>query len=302
MKDDLIEKLYEPFELKEREGLGGMRFKYIPSKDIIDRMNKVFGGCWSTEITSQERMDDFVVVRISVSVFDNDSSKLFAHDGYGSSPIARYTSGTRSGQIINLGNAYKAAAADAVKNACKKWGVGLYLEEAPEEEGRSYMAPTGGGTGPFSNTTQPTPEISPPPFPENNEPPAPPPPPPKRLVKEGEIPDVKMAIPDIPTIGAVPPDAGVPTVAIPDKAESTSPTDITQGMDHDKITDVQKVAIQGLLQIKAASFGDIPEKDRFHKLTSDALGRTEDLPRKVDDLSYQDAVTVIKYGNDIDKK
>lgn len=298
MKDGLIDKLYEPFELREREGLGGMKFKYIPSVDIIDRMNKVFDGCWSTEITSQERMDDFVVVRISVSVLDKDSEKIFVHDGYGSSPIARYTSGKKEGQIINLGNAYKAAAADAVKNACKKWGVGLYLEEAPEEAGDPFAAPTGGGPGPSPNVTQPMPDTTPPPFPSTEKDTRPGPPDPIPEPK----PDVKMAVPDIPPVGDVPPDTGVPTVAIPDKVESTGPTDITQGTDHDKITDVQKVAIQGLLQIKAASFGDIPEKDRFLKLVTDALGRTDDLPGNVEDLSYHEAVTVIKYGNDIDKK
>lgn len=292
MKNDLIEKLYASFDLKEREGLGGMRFKYISSKDIIDRMNKVFGGCWSTTVTSQKRMDDFVVVRVSVLVFDQETDRVFTHDGYGSSPIARYTSGQRSGQIINLGNAYKAAAADAIKNACKKWGVGLYLEEAPEEEGGPFGSPTGGGPGPSPNKSQPMPDMTPPPFPAENEPPTTP-------AQAAPKPDVKMAVPDIPTVGDVPPDEGVPTVAMP---SGPAPTDITQSTEHDKITDVQKVAIQGLLQIKAAAFGDTPEEERFPKLVVDALGRTDNLPRKVEDLSYQDAVTVIKYGNEIDKK
>lgn len=111
-----------------------------------------------------------------------------------------------------------------------------------------------------------------------------------------------MVIPDIPLVGDVQPEKGVPTVAIPNEAAAESPTNITQEANHDEITDVQKVAIQGLLQIKAATFADVPEKDRFLKLAADALGRAEDLPGKVEDLTYQEAVTIIKYGNKLGKK
>ncbi len=294
MKEELVERLYKPFELREREGLGGMKFKYVPSDSIIDRMNKTFEGCWSTEVMFQDRQDDFVVVRVRVNVYDKDSEKQFFHDGYGSSTIMRYASGNKSGQIIDLGNAYKSAESKAIKNACTRWGVGLYLEEAPEEIDRPTAASTGGGPGPFSNSTQPTPDIIPPPFPSTE--------PGGRSGSPDTMPEIKNAVPDIPAVGAVPPEAGVPTVATPSRVmfedapkppPSAEPTNITKETGGGRVTDVQRVAIQGLLQIK-----DL----KFPAIAADALGRTDDLPASIESLSYQDAVTIIKYGNDIDKK
>jgi len=282
MKKELLDGLYEPFELKVREGLGGMKFKYVASTDIIDRMNKLFKGCWSTEVTSHDRQEDFVVVRVKVSAYDEESNQWFSHDGYGSSTIMRYTRGQNKGQIIDLGNAYKSAETKAIKNACSRWGVGLYLEEASENEGGPFAEPTGGGAGPSSSQTQPAPDISPPPpFPTDN-----------TTSSEGLVPPM----PDMP-VGApkeVPKtEAKVEAPPAPTAPDATGPSGIT---------DVQKVAIQGLLQIKSSMFGDMPETERFVKLVEEALGRADNLPKKPDDLTYQDAVTVIKYGNEIDKK
>lgn len=286
MKPELIERLYDPFELKVREGLGGMKFKYVPSNDIIDRMNKLFEGCWSTEVTSQERMDDFVIVRVSVSAYDSTTEQWFSHAGYGSGSVMRYSGGNKAGQIIDLGNAYKSAESKAIKNACSRWGVGLYLEEAHEDEGGPFTASTGGAGSPSFKTNQSAPaNTTPPPFPENND--------------NTPIPAVAPPIPEMPPVAVDKPKA----VETPPTPPVQATASITQEADGpERITDVQKVAIQGLLQIKASLFADVPEKERFVKLMQDALGRTDDLPAKPEGLSYQDAVTVIKYGNDIDKK
>jgi recombination DNA repair RAD52 pathway protein len=61
MQKEILDKLYESFELKARPGQGGMTFKYVPSDDIVDRMNKVFMGDWSTEVMQSEVIGDQVL-------------------------------------------------------------------------------------------------------------------------------------------------------------------------------------------------------------------------------------------------
>jgi hypothetical protein len=310
MNTEIIEKLYDSFELREREGMGGMKFKYIPAHDVIDRMNKVFEGRWMTEVTSQERVDDFVVVRVRVSVFDDSSKTWFAHDGYGSSSVARYSGGQKAGQIIDLGNSYKSAEAKAIKNACTRWGVGLFLEAEDEEQGPYGDLPAGRPGNPPSRPT------TPPSTPSNNNakpsptavtPPSSPSMPPPFPSSDGEAPKPKGSTPSVPEMPSAPSN----NAPEPKKSEPTAPPTppstngnggVTQENDHKKITDVQTVAIQGLLRLRASSFGDLPPEEHFGKLVADALGRKENLPSKIEELSYQDAVTVIKYGNELDKK
>lgn len=289
MKEEKISGLYESFELKERKGLGGMKFKYASVNDIIDRMNRSFNGCWTTEVVSQERVEDFVVVRVRVSIFDADSERQFSHEGYGSSNVARFTSGNNAGQVIDLGNAYKSAEAKAIKNACTRWGVGLYLEEQPEEEAGPFQASVPSSETPVTKKE----------MPKNNPSPIqadhsfggetqstpittkmPSMPPPVAASKKDELLKSKKAVQAQPS---------EPLNAV----KTTEPTSIFQSPEENSITDVQKVAIKGLLQMRGFE---------FNKLASDALGRTTDLPKKPEDLSYQNAVTIIKYGNDINKK
>jgi len=286
MKEEIIKELYETFELRERAGLGGMKFKYVPSDAVIDRMNRLFKGNWSTKVITQEKMDDAVVVRVRVSAFDSETGVWFEHDGYGSSVIMRYTAGEKRGEIIDIGNAYKSAEAKAIKNACSRWGVGLYLEDNPyEDELPSNM--------PVHSIPSPAPVVDPMPRPEG----------------------IKPAIPNIPPAGDLSKDTSVPTAPTgltpppfpsaktelkkesgpftpPVRPEDSKPNDITQEMSAGAITDVQKVAVQGLLQLKGVE---------FHALAKDALG-TDTVPKRIEDLTYQEAVTIIKYGNDINKK
>lgn len=126
MRDEILKDLYKPFEnLSERQGMGGMIFKYVPNKDIITRMNKVFKGCWSSHIMHKEVMEDQVLVEAQVTIKDPDSTETYTQTGFGSSPITRFTSGPKQGKIIELSNAYKGALSKAIANACKRWGVGL---------------------------------------------------------------------------------------------------------------------------------------------------------------------------------
>ena len=147
MDQNLIDSLYKPFELKERKGLGNKIFKYVPSNVIIDRMNKVFKGEWSSEVIESTIIEDNVLLRIKVCIKNpnSDSGPVFCHEGYGSQMMMRYSSGYNKGKIIDIGNVYKSAMAKAIKYAVTKWGVALYLDEETDNE-------IGNGSDKFNNT------------------------------------------------------------------------------------------------------------------------------------------------------
>lgn len=265
MKNELLNDLYKPFEnIKQKPGSG--KYKYVPSRDIIDRMNRVFEGNWATEVLENKIVEDNVLIRVRVCVKDNGQSCY--HEGFGSSQIARFTFGDKKGQAINIGNNYNSAKSLAIKDACKKWGVALYIEDNPYDE--EFVNES---TSPEQKTELPSP--------------------PKEL---------KPTIPSAPQGGSAvstPPTEFSPP-PFPDKVskpqidtdvfgnDTTQPT--TE--DEQKITDVQRVAIQGLLELK---------KLDYKELLINALGREDNLPDSPEHLTYQEAVTVIKYGNNVKK-
>lgn len=299
MDNKRMEELYKPFELKERKGLGGMTFKYVPANDVIDRMNTTFEGCWSTEVVSEKREEDFVVVRVRVTVYDEEKDKTYVHEGYGSSLIARYASGQNSGQVIDYGNAYKSAESKAIKNACTRFGVGLYLESDVEyttNESDYNNRPNEAVVG-VNPPTQTKPVSNP----KSSSGDLPPMPPPVADSKRGELSLVPKE--SNPT----PPPAGPETESEPKTKGTTSevaePADTPpfpeakndggESSSTEGVTDVQKVAIQGFLQMSGTSFKDLVEQ---------VLEREDNLPKSIEELSYKDAVTLIKHSNDLNKK
>jgi len=274
MKEKL-DKLYEKFDIRQKPGGGG--YKYAVARDVVDRMNRTFEGRWSTEVMSQEVIEDNIIVRVRVCVHDGE--KVFCHDGFGSSQVARFTSGTNQGKAINLGNNFKSAKSIAIKDACAKWGAGLYLEDVDEEGNNNAGMPGPSPTIPAKpQEKKPEPAANTAAFPPFNIPSAPKAPPKEEIKEEpkAELPKVP-----VPTMGAVKPE---------EKQAHTSLTEET--VTADSITDVQKIAIQSLLTLKNLE---------FDKLAVDALGREDNIPKDPNGLNYQDAVTIIKYGNDINK-
>ena len=55
-------------------------------------------------------------------------------------------------------------------------------------------------------------------------------------------------------------------------------------------TDVQKVAIENIMSVHGKTFAE---------LSAAALQRTDNLPIAIEALSYQDAVKLIQYGNNL---
>lgn len=100
----------------ERQGPKGVKFKYVKTEDVIQRLNDAFGHAWSSTVVSTETSGDFVVVLIRLS--SGDTCK----EAYGGAQLIR---SRKDNSIMDLGNAYKSAFANALKGAAKQFGVGL---------------------------------------------------------------------------------------------------------------------------------------------------------------------------------
>jgi hypothetical protein len=130
MDTKIIAKLIEPVEMYERSGPGGVRFQYLKGGSVIDRLNEAFEYEWSSEVLSCERIDDFIVARLRLSVrvlssVDGTTTVVFK-EAFGGSDIKR---ARVDKSIIDIGNAYKAAFTNALKKAALQFGVGLKSED-----------------------------------------------------------------------------------------------------------------------------------------------------------------------------
>jgi hypothetical protein len=295
MHENILKELYQPFNLKARPGQGGKTFKYVPSSDIMDRMNKVFRGNWSTCVVDSKVTEDQILILVRVIARDpNDDHGLeYYHEGYASHPIAKFTAGPKQGQIIDVGNSYRSAMSKAVKAAVAKWGVGLYLEE--EDAGSSPSIETPTKTG-------------------HNPPPGPPPEnpiiPPQAPVAKEVVPPTVPPVNIPPTVGAdisVNPPAKIPvatpifeppqTLTPPPFTDTvttpTVPIDIAGSGEPESRTSIQKVAIETILSVHNMDFST---------LAGLALSGSADMPSTIDDVKYHDAVKLIQYGNNISQE
>jgi hypothetical protein len=296
MRKEILEALYEPFELKARPGQGNQTFKYVPSDDIVDRMNKVFRGEWSTEVVEKEVVEDQILIRVRVYAKDPDDTdpRQYWQEGYASQFVARFTQGPKSGKIIDIGNSYKSAMSKAIKTAVAKWGVGLYLEKGSVNEGSavgSWSPPNIPAAIPESKPVEQfTPLVSAP------------------VAAPAAAPvavpaNIPSGIPNIPFDTPVQNPVAAPVAApvfTDDNLVVTQPnipTGFNPPVDSvptsgavENLTDVQKAAIENIISVHGKTFAE---------LSSAALQRTDNLPTAPEALSYQDAVKLIQYGNNL---
>ncbi len=294
MHEKTLEELYKPFKLKSRPGQGGNIFKYAPSSDIMDRMNKVFKGNWSTEVISSEIVGDQVLILVRVMAKDpsDEGGIVYFHEGYASHPLAKFNSGAKQGQIIDIGNSYRSAMSKAVKAAVTKWGVGLYLEgeETSIAEESTPVGPVGYNPPPADT--------------------------PKNLVIPPKVPVTTKTTAPIsvpPSVGAdisyVPPveTAKVPAMTAPPvftneevkpSTETTftppipADTAVAGEVETEDMTPVQKVAIETILSVHGMDFSTLASKA--------IVDRTDNLPTSIEGrVDYPDAVKIIQYGNNI---
>jgi hypothetical protein len=118
----LKDALYKPFDnVDSRPGRGGT-YDYIKWQHVADRMNQVFGTYWSSQIVSEHILnnDSDIILRVKIEVSDPETKETFSQEGYGGASV-------RNGE--EAGTAFKSAYSKGIKDACKKWGIGLYLSE-----------------------------------------------------------------------------------------------------------------------------------------------------------------------------
>jgi len=135
--------LYRPFDnVDSRPGRGGT-YDYIKWQHVADRMNQVFGTYWTSKVVSENILnnDSDVILRIRVEVSDPETKETFSQEGYGGASV-------RNGEEV--GTAFKSAYSKGIKDACKKWGIGLYLSEDHNET----TSTRGYNTGPSTQTPQ----------------------------------------------------------------------------------------------------------------------------------------------------
>jgi hypothetical protein len=272
MEKEVLEKLYAPLPVKERDGAAGKKFKYVASEAVIDRMNKVFEGNWSVEILDREVMQDQILIKARVTVRDSGNFN-YSQEAYASHPLAKYTDGPKAGQIIDAGNSFRSATSKAIKAAVARWGVGLYLEEEDDPEHASrpvFSAPKNG----FSGVQKP---ISVPPVATSAF---------KPVVTKPPMPTVVVPTPPVSAPAKQEPVkiAPMPVESIPAKVEEAQPKR------SEFLTSVQKVAIETIVSVHKLNYSDLLVK---------ALQRADNLPTDLGTMFYDDAVKVIQYGNNL---
>lgn len=327
MDDRIIEQLYDTFTLSTRQGQGGMTFKYVPNEDVINRMNKTFKGNWSTFVKFRDITDDQVILEVEVKVIDPDTQMSHSHTGFGSQQIMRYNSGPNAGKIIDIGNGYKGALAKAIVNACTRWGVGLFKESNPMADNTPVEMPmlpeTAAPAAPVANpipmpmTPEPATAVAPMPVMPTTTATAPPSPYTQETTAVVppvvEMPPMTPPVVETTTTFAPPlaPDAVVsasiqveqaPVVApalptVPPPAVDTIPNTPELPFSKDdslgsiKISDVQKVALNGILTMNNAEYLPLAEEAFAANSISKPVPSRED-------LNYEEAVVVIKFGNE----
>lgn len=304
MDKTILDALYEDFEVSIKPGRGN--YKYVKTSLVIDRLNKVFKGNWSTHVVRSEMIGDEILVHVQVCTKDDNGRDLSCHDGFGS---AKKFQGTE------LGNLYKSAKSKAIKDAVKNWGVALFLDD----DDNSSSAPSASSSGSFppsqpmvtGDPVMPTVASTPTPVasvPTVSTPPAGNVPPtnvqaPVDQVVTPVTPPVASAHPTSAPLPSVPPAAtntmptppstptntagaptGLPTMGVTAHSATGGDTTLT------KITNVQEVAIQSKLDHKGLDFA-ATAKEMFESTGRD-VGTA---PATLKDLSYQDALGMVNF-------
>jgi hypothetical protein len=305
----ITEELYKPFEdIRSRKGRGGV-YDYINWKDVADRMNQVFGYRWSSNVVSQEVIDGNVIIRINVCIKDTENDDIFCQDGYGGAPL-------REGE--EAGTAHKSAYSKALKDACRKWGVGLRFDD--DQDGNTQTP--GGYSGkeygiPGGNVSQPSPPSNaqsnagyPPVVNHNtNTPSAPTPSAPTPSAPTPSAPTPSAPTPSAPTPSAPTPSAPTPSAPTPSASTGTqslpsvpspggsqsTPVDTSDAeklpSDPGTITSVQEMAIKNLSKLKGHADGNV-EAFIKNMIDSGECGVTKICP--LNQYSYNEAVDIIK--------
>jgi hypothetical protein len=120
MNRALLEKPFEPSQIKQRQGKFGHILDYVEGHVVTSRLNEAFDSNWSFEIIKYRIIKDPGEVLVLGKLTAEGVTKM----AFGSKEIER-NKDTKA--IISLGDDLKAASTDALKKAASLLGVGLYL-------------------------------------------------------------------------------------------------------------------------------------------------------------------------------
>jgi len=145
MNRTLLEKSFEPSQIKQRQGNFGHILDYVDGHVVTSRLNDAFESNWSFEIVKYRIIKDPGEVLVLGKLTAEGVIKM----AFGSKEIER-SKDTKA--IVSLGDDLKAASTDALKKAASLLGVGLYLysDQRPNgkpEEGKSETSNKGAPTG-----------------------------------------------------------------------------------------------------------------------------------------------------------
>lgn len=281
-KENIKGLLYKKFtDVPTRPGRGGT-YSYIRWQDVSNRMNQVFGVNWSSEVVYQDVVKSNVVIRVRVVIFDEVAGIEFHQEGFG---------GAIMDDRQEAGTPFKSAYSKALKDACRKWGIGLYLDEEEEPEGITESTHTVDTTPFEAMPVVPKTKVT---TPKNVPNVGAIPPTPTATIPIKQVVDPK--VPVIPTehnkveqkVPVVPKPPVIPTVPGTGPQVNTPVAD-----DNLTISDVQKAALQSIMSIQGVEYDKLV-KDAFD---FNGIALTNGIPT-METLSYKDAVIVVKYGND----
>src|SRR5262245_19471535 len=130
MNRQLLEKPFEPAQIRQRKGRNGL-LDYVEGHSVIQRLNEALEGAWSFEIVQHEIREEEVIV---VGKLTAESIVKMA---FGGSQVTRER---ESGALVSLSDDLKAAATDSMKKCATLLGVGLYLYAEKPIGGRAPAA------------------------------------------------------------------------------------------------------------------------------------------------------------------
>lgn len=136
MNRELLEKPFDPGQIKQREGNFGKSLDYIEGHSVIQRLNDAFEAKWSFSILKHEILKETDEVVVLGELRSGNVIKT----QFGSSCITR---NRETGDSISLADDFKAAATDSLKKCATLLGVGLSLYNG-EKPGRQNNGANGG--------------------------------------------------------------------------------------------------------------------------------------------------------------
>ncbi len=128
MNRALLEKPFEPANVKQRQGSFGNTLDYVQGHAVVARLNEAFEANWTFELTNHWILKETDEVLVLGKLTAEGITKM----AFGSKQITR-NKDTKA--IISLGDDLKAASTDALKKAASLLGVGLYLYSTPKGKG-----------------------------------------------------------------------------------------------------------------------------------------------------------------------